>query len=103
MTNPHTTATKSATTEPAATNATRRFVGGLELNGLLPELGVLQRALDRRRELIHEQAQARAPTRRDVVVQSDHFMIVDGRDLGESRPLGHRDRKSTRLNSSHLG
>src|ERR1035438_7119757 len=92
MTNPHTIATTSATTVPAATTATRLLVGGL-VNALLPELGVLQRTLHRRRELIHEQTQSWAPARRDAVVESDHFAVFNRDDLRKTGPLGDGRRR----------
>src|SRR5665213_959442 len=101
MTNPPTIATKSATTVAAATIVTRRFVGGLVLNRLLPEFGVRQRAPHRRRELIHQQTQTRTPTRRDVVVQSDDFAVFDRGDLGETGPLGESRRR--RLATDRVG
>src|ERR1700689_1404388 len=90
ITKPHMTATTRATTVPDATIATLRVVGGLVFKRLLPEFGIVQRALHRSRELIHQRAQARSPPRRDVVVQPDDLVVFHRRDLRPARPL--RDR-----------
>src|SRR5271155_3954516 len=86
ITSPHMIATSSATTVPAATNPTRRFEVGSVLNRLLPEFGIVERALHRRREVVHQYAQAWSPTRGDVIVETDHLTILYRGDRGEPRP-----------------
>src|ERR1035437_8983184 len=90
MTSPQTTAAASAINVATATNTTRRPVGGLAVNLLLPERRVSQRVLHAGRQLIHQDPQTRSPTRGDVVAQTNHVMMHDGTHGGEASAL--RDR-----------